>query len=239
MIYDMKKRRSRELFWEKEYKAGSYFSLSQTPSGDLLEFMRWLTRQYGKKFLHENASVLDLGCGNGRNLIYLSKTFGMRGVGFDTSREAIALAQKESANLPITYEIRSIKDPLPLPDESQTFVLDMMTSHFLSNTERDKLHREVARVLKPSGWFFVKTFLRDEDLHAERLLKKHPASEKNAYVDPKSGLTERVFTEKEKIAELTTFFTVHEVKRSHRHRRGGGAFKRRSMVLYAQKETHS
>lgn len=221
-------------FWNTEYKRGTHLALSDSPSGDLVKFTRWMEREYGRAFLNPAARVLDIGCGNGRNLIWLAEAFGMRGTGYDISREAIALARKASGALPIAYAVRSIVELLPLPDNSQTLVLDMMTSHFLKETERKNLLSEIARVLKPAGWLFWKTFLRDGDVHAERLLREHPAGEAGSYIHPEIGLSEHVFTEEEIVSALASDFTIHKITKSHAHR--GSAGKRRSMSVYAQKK---
>ena len=220
-------------FWNKEYKKGGHLSLSETPSEDLVKFTRWLERESGRKYLNPLATALDLGCGNGRNLIWLASNFGIKGTGYDISGEAVGLAKKSSADLPIEYETRSITGALSLPDSSQTFVLDMMTSHFLGTEERQNLVEEIARVLKPNGWLFLKTFLLDEDRHAEKLLRESPADEAGSYIHPKIGVAEHVFTEEEVTEALATHFTIHKITKSHGHR--GPTGKRRSMSVYAEK----
>jgi len=85
----MKRKRSGQAFWDAEYKDGGHLALSMNPSEDLEKFVRWLEREEGRKVLNITSSVLDLGCGNGRNLIWLSETYGMRGVGYDISSEAV------------------------------------------------------------------------------------------------------------------------------------------------------
>lgn len=222
-------------FWNKEYRGASHLALSDNPSEDLMKFTRWLEREHGREFLNRTASVLDLGCGNGRNLIWLARNFGTRGVGYDISNEAIALAKKLSEGLTIEYGIRSIALPFPLPDNSQTLVLDMMTSHFLKATERKNLLSEITRVLKPGGWLFWKTFLLDEDLHAQKLLRENPADEAGSYIHPKIGVAEHVSTEQEITEMLAPHFTVHKIAKSHRHLDHGRAAKRRSMSIYAEK----
>ncbi len=224
-------------FWNKEYKGAKHLALSENPSEDLVKFTRWLMREHDREYLNPATSVVDLGCGNGRNLIYLARTFGMKGVGLDTSSEAISQAKIASAGLPIEYETQSIANPLPFTDESQTIVLDMMTSHFLRSEERERLRSEIARVLKPGGWLFWKTFLRDEDEHAERLLRENPADEKGSYIHPKIGLPEHVFTEREIETALSGSgqFIIQKIYKSHGHLRRGLAFKRRSISVYAQK----
>jgi SAM-dependent methyltransferase len=222
-------------FWNKEYKHGHHLTLSDNPSEDMIKFTKFLERQFGRTYLNPTARVVDLGCGNGRNLIYLAQNFGMRGTGYDISAEAIETAKTLSVNLPIEYLARSIKGKLDLPDASQTLALDMMTSHFLDASERKELFSEIIRVLKPNGWLFWKTFLLDEDEHAERLLRENPAAEIGSYIHPKIGVAEHVFTEDEVRETLAEHFVIHKIDKSHKHRASGRAFKRRSMSVYAQK----
>ncbi len=225
------RKRKGKPFWDKEYQTGQHLALSTNPSEDLIKFTHWLTREYGRRYLNPTTSVLDLGCGNGRNLLYLTKTFGPRGVGYDTSKEALAQAKELSRGLPLEYQQRSIAEPLLVPTASQTLVLDMMTSHLLKETARENLHAEIARVLKPNGWLFFKTFLREGDVHAERLLREHPATEAGSYIHPKIGGVEHVFTEAEIATVLDEHFIIHRVTTSHRH------YKRRSISVYAQRTT--
>ena len=222
-------------FWEKEYKTGQHLKLSTSPSEDLQKFIHWLERETGKKYLKSVASVLDLGCGNGRNLNYLSLTYGMHGTGYDISSEAISQAKKLGAGLPLTYEVGSLDKPIPLPDASQTIVLDMMASHVLNSEQRKFLLSEIVRVLRPDGWLFFKTFLLDEDRHAKHLLEEHPAEEAGTYIHPKIGVAEHVFTEDEITELLSPYFHIHKMSPSHGHLRGGKAHKRRSISVWAQR----
>ena len=182
-------------FWDKEYKTGEHLALSDEPAEDLEKFTRWAERNFGRRFLNPLARVLDLGCGNGRNLIYLAQNYGMRGVGYDISSEAVKLAERASKEMPITYVARSIEGIIDLPDASVDVVLDMMTSHFLKEKERTELKAEILRVLKPGGWLFFKSFLADQDLHVRRLLKESPSDEASSYIHPEIGVYEHVFTE--------------------------------------------
>ena len=80
-------------FWDNEYKRGGHIKLSIEASGDLKKFTEWLLRQTGKAVLNQTGSVLDVGCGNGRNLKYLADTYGIRGIGYDNSGSAISVAK--------------------------------------------------------------------------------------------------------------------------------------------------
>jgi SAM-dependent methyltransferase len=104
-------------FWDREYRTSEHLALSTTHSEDLEKFCRYLIRHYKFQYLNEAATALDLGCGNGRNLIFLAENFGIRGTGFDISDVAIEHAVRQTGELPIQYEVRSIAETLPVADE--------------------------------------------------------------------------------------------------------------------------
>lgn len=223
-------------FWDNEYTNPQHLKLSTAPSGDLEKFTRYLERQKNELVLNKGESALDAGCGNGRNLIYLAEQFGMKGVGVDISSAAIAQARRASEKLPITYHVGTAGSPLPVEDASQSLALDMMTSHFLDKESRTKLRDELHRVLIPGGFLFMKTFLKDEDLHTARLLKDHPGPEPGSYIHPVMGVAEYVYSEEELVAFLGEKFIIRKIYRSHRHATKGGAGKRRTISIYAEKD---
>ena len=209
--------------------------LSDEPAEDLEKFCRWLERNYGKKHLNVPTRALDLGSGNGRNLIYLAQHYGMRCVGYDISDEGVKIAKRASEGKLVNYIVRSIEGDIEEKDNSVDIVLDMMTSHFLKANEREHLRDEVLRVLKPGGWYFFKSFLADQDMHVKRLLKEHPADEPDAYIHPELGVYEHVWTERSLLEFFAPHFEVQKVERSHKHIKDGKAWKRRTVVAYLQK----
>lgn len=252
---------SHKNFWNKEYANPEHLTLSDEPSEDLEKFTRWIERQYKGAVLNPTTNVLDLGCGNGRNLVFLSRNFGCHGTGYDISGEAIAQAKRTAQGevlidkwrpyvhgtagntrkkhgapvLPLTFVERPIQGKFDLKDESVDLVLDMMSSHFLKKAEREVWRDEVVRVLKPGGWFFFKTFLDEEDLHVKRLLKENPADEEYAYIHPRLGVYEYVWSE-ERIEEFfKPYFIIHKVEKSHKHLLKGKPFKRRTISVYLEK----
>jgi len=231
----MKRRKKGKAFWDSEYRDAGHLAISMNQSEDLEKFTRWLEREYGKAYLNVTSHILDLGSGNGRNLVWLAETFGVRGIGYDISSEAVkqSLQYATQNNLKLTYETRSIAGPITVPDNSQSIVLDMMTSHFLNEAQRLFLIDEIFRVLKPGGFLFYKTFLLDEDRNAKRMIAEHPAKEHNTYIHPKIGVAEHVSTEDEIESLFGEKFTIHKIYKSHRHI--GRDAKRRSITVYMQK----
>lgn len=238
-IRKQKRKRHGTTFWDQEYASGGeHLALSSEESEDLAKFVRWHERQKGEPSLGKNTNVLDLGCGNGRNLIFLSREIGVQGIGYDSSAAAIAEAKKTAEDLPLSFETRNIAGNFDLPDNSQDLILDMMTSHFLNEAERNQLKLEVHRLLRPGGWLFMKTFLRDEDLHTERLLRDYPANEPGSYIHPVIGVAEHAYTEEELLDFLGDSFLIHKIYRSHKHRSHGKARKRRTISVYLQKDPY-
>ena len=223
-------------FWDKEYTNPEHLKLSTAESADLAKFTRWLERRDRTDLLHEEASAFDAGCGNGRNLLFLNRAFGMAGMGVDVSSAAVAQAQAATDTQKITYAVQSAADTLPAADESQTIALDMMSSHFLDKAGREKLRDELFRILVPGGYLFMKTFLKDKDLHTARLIKDNPGEEDGSYIHPVMGVPEYVYSEEELTEFLSERFIVRKVYRSHKHAFKGRARKRRTISIYAEKD---
>lgn len=224
-------------FWEKEYKKPRHLALSDDPAEDLSKFVKWTKRNAEWDPFPKGASVLDIGCGNGRNILALSEEFKMDGIGLDIAASAIeqAKAKAKEKKLPIEFRVLEIEGALPLPDQSVDIVLDMMTSHFLSKEGRTLLASEIARVLKPYGWCFFKTFILDGDSHAKRLLRDNKGSEEGNYLHPKIGVEEHVYTDEEIYDLFSSKFKIHKMLKSYRHVLDGKPHKRRTVSVYMER----
>jgi SAM-dependent methyltransferase len=222
-------------FWNKEYRRGDHLKLSAEPSEDLVGFSRWLLRNEPDARLNGATNVLDIGCGNGRNSIFLSGEYGCRGTGTDISEEALHLAKNAAKKLPLTFVVHSITEPFDLPDSSFDLVLDLMTSHILKDAERERYFSEIGRLLKPGGWFLFKTHLKDGDIHSDRLLKQHSAGENNSYIHPRLKIYEHVWSEGEIREFFKDRFEIVKMLRSHKHILNGKAGKRRTVSVYMRK----
>jgi len=238
-VKNHKRSRHGTAFWDQEYTKAEHLALSTEASEDLEKFTRWLERQSKRTILNPLSSVVDFGCGNGRNLIYLAQSFGMHGIGYDSSSAAIKEAERLSEGLSLSYETRSISGTFPLADNSQTMALDMMSSHFLKKEERTVLRDEIHRTLKPGGFLFMKTFVSDGDLHTKRLIAEQPGQEQDSYIHPVIGVQEFVYSEEGLYAFLSEKFIVHKTYLSHKHALRGKARKRRTISMYVEKDPYA
>jgi len=182
-------------------------------------------------------TILDLGCGNGKNLRYAVDEFALKGIGYDISATAIAQARSLKGDANIDYQIRSIGAPYPLADASVDLILDATSSNALSEAERATYLSETARVLKPDGYLFLRALCLEGDTNAKNLIKQFPGPEKDTYVLAETGITERVFS-KEDLKELygQHFEMVSLEKTTGYQRWGNQSYKRNYWIGYLKRK---
>lgn len=123
----------------------------------------------------ENADVLDLGCGNGRQLIGLVDT-GIRSyTGLDPIKKCIKFCNRELASrIPNTQFVhldvrnrmynpkgRMLPEEVVLPFENNSFdsvITGSVFTHLGTRMVSERYLEEIARVLKPSGKLFSSWF---------------------------------------------------------------------------------
>jgi SAM-dependent methyltransferase len=127
--------------------ADSWDNLRQKPM-----FPEWL--EYLKN-RWKNGILIDLGCGNCRNLKVFSKCFGLHGT--DISKSMIRFA-KIYANKNEFKACFTISDIINLPYKNESFdfaLLIAVVHHLGTEMERYKALKELKRVLKPNGEAFI------------------------------------------------------------------------------------
>lgn len=217
-----------ENIWENEYQNPKLVSLSDEPIKCLKDFVRFLRKD--KKIELSNLNILDLGCGNGKNSIYISEQGENNKIfGIDISETAIKIAKQ---TYPQGNFIKgSIGNSFPFPDSNFDIILDITSSNSLSEKERGIYLKEISRVIKPTGYLFVRTLCKDGDTNAKNLLKSNPGIEKDTYTMPELGLTERVFSKEDLLATYSPFFELLYLKKeTHYTKFGGRSYKRNFWV---------
>lgn len=228
--------------WENEYRDPQFLTLGTEPLGVVRDFMKWVKKEVRKKPEAFSApltdwTVLDAGCGNGKNLKYLIEHFCKFGIGYDISPTAIDMAREISQGLWTSYEIRSIGEVLPLGNDSIDLVLDVTSSNSLDESEREKFLKEISRVLKTSGYFFVRALCKDGDANAKKMLQEFPGPETDTYIIPGMGLTERVFSKTDFEKTYGKYFEIlHLEKNSGYQKWGNQSYKRNYWVAYLRKK---
>lgn len=108
----------------------------------------------------EGMTVLDTGCGTGRNLIYLLRS-GYEVFGTDTDRAAIQYTRRLAATLAPSlpadnFRIEAVEN-MSFPDALADVVVSSAVLHFArADDDFDAMLRGAWRVLKPGGLFFCR-----------------------------------------------------------------------------------
>ncbi|MCF7831880.1 MAG: methyltransferase domain-containing protein [Candidatus Pacebacteria bacterium] len=233
-------RLDQQIFWDNEYKDPQLVTKSFIPQSDVTSFLSWVRRKQ-KYPIDVDATILDIGCGVGRHCIYIADQYGAQCFGFDFSATAIALGNayiQEHAVSGVHLTVQSLTDKIPLQDNSVDIVIDAMSSHSLLQSERVFLLSELYRVLKPGGFLFVRTFLKDGDANAKELLKRFPGPEKDTYKHPRLHVVERVFEEKDFKQMYGNYFSVVSFdKKTGYQKWDNQSYKRRYLIAHMQKKS--
>lgn len=179
--------------WNDEYKKPKLITQSHQPQKDFLRFIKWIKNNKHID-LYSGITVLDLGCGVGRNSFYMADRYEAKVYGYDFSEDAIEKAKAIHAHPNINFYKRNIAEPFPLPDNSVDIILDVTSSNALNEKQRKIYLQECARVLKPSGYMYVRTLAKEGDKNAQQLVKEFPGGEYDTYKHPQLGVTERIFS---------------------------------------------
>ncbi|MBT3419215.1 MAG: class I SAM-dependent methyltransferase [Candidatus Magasanikbacteria bacterium] len=223
--------------WEKEYNDKKLLAFHHEPQKDTLRFIKYLKKTH--KVQLDGKTILDLGSGTGRNGNYMAKKGGTVH-GIEISQTAIKIANEQAHKLCVekqaSYYFRSFGEPLSFEDNTFDIVIDVTSSNSLNEKERETYIKEVQRVLKPQGFFFLKTLCKDGDKNAKNLLKMHPGKEVNTYIMPDINLVERVFSESDIISLYGNHFEIlKKEKKTTYSKINNQPYKRNFWIVYMQK----
>ncbi len=230
--------------WEREYRSSKMLSPSNVPQADVVRFMRWLKKEHkkiGEPIDMEALNVLDLGSGTGRNSFYFAN-HGAHVIGFEFSETALTMARKIAAHgdQTIDYRSQNIGAAFQLPTASVDIVLDVTSSNSLNDDERAIYLSEIARVLKPGGYLFLRALSLESDANAKELVKRFPGSDPDTYVHPDLGITEKTFTKQTLTDTYSPYVTPLSLERvEHYNMVAGRKYKRSYWLGYFQKPKES
>jgi ubiquinone/menaquinone biosynthesis C-methylase UbiE len=115
--------------------------------------------------------ILEVGCGNGAGLNFLSRTEGRSEfVGLDLSQQAVARANERYTRRGTLSYVQGDAEQLPFDDNSFDVVINVESSHNYPNL--DKFLAEASRVLRPGGYLSHVDAYTDDRLAAMESCKR-------------------------------------------------------------------
>lgn len=139
--------------WEAESLryVKSYLDSPATVIADLLEPLKE----------QKIASICDIGCGNGKNLVLLSELFGCAGVGIEPSVDAVTLLKAAHGSTPKLSFERAFAHRLPFPSDRFDLVVCWSVLHWIGRNEYLQSLGEMVRVTR--RFLLVMDFVASED----------------------------------------------------------------------------
>ncbi len=139
------------LFWDKEYENSSRI-WGDRPSELAIIAVKYLkSHQLEDKYL----SVLEIGCGYGRDCLYLGKHLNCCIFGIDTSQKAIEILKNSTVDpnaKPIQFKCCDFMD---IDQCKYDIVLASNLYQILQKKQREELRKKVTDILKPQGLLFL------------------------------------------------------------------------------------
>ncbi len=221
-----------ENAWNLEYKESKLITGDVKPQKDFFRFLEWMKKNKNMD-LYSGITVLDLGCGVGRNGYYMAENYNATVFGWDFSEHAIQKGKKLFSHTSLTLEKRDITKPFSLADNSVDLILDITSSNALDEAGRALYLPEMQRVLKPTGYIYLRTLAKEGDKNARGLIKNFPGEEHDTYIHPDLNITERVFSgpDFKKLYE-PYFIVIRMLRKSGYQRFGKQNYKRNYWNIY-------
>ncbi len=189
------------MSWDAEYN--KYKQIwGERPSELALEAAKRLIYSKGKPL-----RVLDVGCGYGRDTVFVAKSLGFRVLGIDVSEKAIEMAKENAINA------QALKAEFKLTDFHELrgyfdVILVSNLYHLLPPEGRRDLAEHVARLLVPEGRLFLNAISVNDKEHYG--VGTPVQGEENTWID---GKYIHLSTE----AELRVAFPQLKIKELYEH----------------------
>jgi ubiquinone/menaquinone biosynthesis C-methylase UbiE len=155
--------------------------------------------------------VLDIGCGTGTFATLVKKRFPkVEVIGLDPDQKALVRAKRKSDRAGVSIQFdQGFADDLPYESSSFDVVFSSFMFHHLEGKDREKTLREVRRVLKPVGAFYLLDFEVSETGSEHGLFRMFHSSERLRDNSEERILTlmrDAGFSGSKKIATRPVFF---------------------------------
>jgi SAM-dependent methyltransferase len=193
--------------WQAEYRIGGIpSSIAKEPSQALLDFLAFLRTRH---FPSSGSHLIDLGCGRGRNSIYAALQ-GFHVTSVDLVQENFGFGTPNIHALTM-----DVGKHWPLADQSFDAALDVFCfKHLVTEFTRQTYVHEVARTLKPGGYFSLSLAGVDDGYYRQFL---DPQSRmKHHITDPGNHIESLLYTLEDLIALFRQDFELaqYQMRRS-------------------------
>jgi SAM-dependent methyltransferase len=189
------------LFWEKEYE-NCLRIWGDRPSELAIIAVKYLKSH---QLEDKNLSVLDIGCGYGRDCLYLAKHLNCSVFGIDTSQKAIEILKNSTVD-PSIKAIQSVCcDFMDIDQSKYNIVFVSNLYQILQRKQREELRKKIGDILKPEGLLFLNNLSTNDP---EEYGKGEPCPD-----EPHSFINKKYlhFCTKEELEEEFQFLSIKKL----------------------------
>lgn len=196
--------------WEHSHQKALPMVASVKAQSGLVSFVEYLTKQH----IEPPRKVVDIGCGQGRNAIYLA-TLGYEVFGLDyipfAIEAAFHLAREKNVSDRVHCYCAEIDKRWPFADHFFDIAIDCFSSVNIETPAGRSIYKqEMYRTLKPGGYAFVTVVSANDEIES-KLIKQSPGEEKNSTIWPDNGKFQKDYDERE-LREFYQEFHIVELK---------------------------
>ncbi len=193
------------MYWDSQYKQDN--QIWGTEPSVLARFASAYLKKIG--LTEKNSNVIDLGCGYGRDAIFMAQYIPFSILGIDRSREAIRLATESCGGKYVGKVFFEQADILEFQAEKKfDVVMSSNTYHLLKPEERVKFRGQIKALLNPGGHFLMSTMSVKDPQHGG---KGDPVP------DDANSYLERIYLHMCTEEELTRDFSFLSIRKLYEH----------------------
>jgi len=223
---------SNAVVWRTEYERGGIpSSVREGPSGSVVIFLEF-ARAHGI----DVGNAIDIGCGSGRNSIYLA-SLGYQVTAMDFVAPSIANLNRnaQAVGLPVIGVCHDVRQPWPIPDRSCTLGIDAFCfKHQIDRQDLAAYTRHAARTLAPGGLLMVSFAGRRDGYYAQ-----FPTSYQDGLgqiiLDPGNQILSRLYDPEEVIGQFELFEGVKQISKTSVNEMHGQSYERETHVVYLRR----
>ncbi len=204
--------RKQQNIWDIEHKKEAALpSLAfNKPYSGVIHFCDFLQTHT----INAHAKIADIGCGKGRNTIFLAKQ-GYSVFGIDYIASAVLhtqlLTRKFKLEDKIIVTCSDLDKTWPYKDNFFDHAVDCFSSIDIETKQgRIKYKQELFRTLKPKGYAFIAVVSAQDEIEKE-FIKNYPGSEKNSTIWPDNGKFQKDYDEQE-LSEFYNEFNIVQLE---------------------------
>ncbi|MDE1861020.1 MAG: class I SAM-dependent methyltransferase [Candidatus Micrarchaeota archaeon] len=220
--------------WSREYaRRGVPSSFRDTPSDSVVYFLEFLKSEGLTK-----GRALDIGSGKGRNSIFMARK-GFEVDSIDFVPEMTKELESRSRELGLSDTIHAHCSDVSRPWRLETGHFDIAIdtfcySHQVKKSEKDTYIKELARVMKPRGFYLLTLSGADDGYYG--MFLKSPSKAKEI-VDPVNSIPMMLYEKKDIESEFNGRFRLSDyVHKQHRNMMHGTEYNRSTHLFIFRKK---